>query len=172
MTERKPAHVDPATWAEAQIRAAQQRGEFDDLPGAGRPLPGRGEPVNEMWWINAYLEREQLSGELMLPTPLRLRRQVQRLPDEVRDLPTEQMVRAAATALNGRIAQWLRAPSGPWFPVGPVDVEEVVRQWRACRDATAAAAEQPAPPAAPASRRRRWWSPWSVTVRRRPDRRT
>lgn len=81
----------PTGWeaaVEAQIRSAQERGEFDNLPGAGKPIPGRDLPYDESWWIKSFLEREKLPGDLLLPTPLQLRRRVERLPDEVRDLPT------------------------------------------------------------------------------------
>jgi hypothetical protein len=27
------------TWADRQIREAEERGEFDDLPGKGKPIP-------------------------------------------------------------------------------------------------------------------------------------
>ncbi|GAT83553.1 molecular chaperone DnaJ [Streptomyces sp. F-3] len=39
MTERKPPGIPFESWVDRQIREAQQRGEFDRLPGAGRPLP-------------------------------------------------------------------------------------------------------------------------------------
>jgi hypothetical protein len=45
---------------ERQIRQAMERGEFDDLPGAGRPIPGAGEPYDPLWWVKAWVERERL----------------------------------------------------------------------------------------------------------------
>jgi DnaJ family protein C protein 28 len=43
MTEQKSSTVVPhrrdwESWIDQQIREAQERGEFDDLPGKGRPL--------------------------------------------------------------------------------------------------------------------------------------
>jgi hypothetical protein len=38
MTERKPPGVSFETRVERQIREAIEHGEFDDLPGAGRPI--------------------------------------------------------------------------------------------------------------------------------------
>ncbi|MFY1631931.1 DUF1992 domain-containing protein [Solwaraspora sp. WMMB335] len=168
MTERKPAHLDSDTWVEVQIRAAQQRGEFDDLPDAGKPLPGVGEPVEDLWWVKGYLRRETLSAELTLPASLQLRRQVERLPDEVRELPSERMVRDVTKALNERIAQWLSAPSGPWFAVGPVDADEVVRQWRSHRQTEMAkpAVEDPSPPTRVAAGGG-WWRSLTRPLRRR-----
>ncbi len=46
--------------AERRIREAQERGEFDDLPGAGRPIPEATAPYEEMWWVRRWLERERL----------------------------------------------------------------------------------------------------------------
>ncbi|MFI9528286.1 DnaJ family domain-containing protein [Micromonospora rosaria] len=118
---------------EAQIRAAQERGEFDNLPGAGRPIPGRGEPYHESWWIRSFLEREAIPSDLLLPTPLQLRRRLERLDDEVRDLPTEAGVRAVVRDLNAQVVDWLRNPTGPQVVVRPADPDAVVRRWRQAR---------------------------------------
>ncbi|MFG1780204.1 DUF1992 domain-containing protein [Micromonospora sp. NPDC049051] len=144
---------------EARIRAAQEQGEFDNLPGAGKPIPGRGEPYDESWWIKSFLEREKLPTDLLLPTPLQLRRRVEQVPDEVRDLPTEAAVRAFVADLNAQILSWLRTPTGPRVAVRPVNTDDVIRRWRAERAVTTAAATPPpAPPTPP--RRRRWRAPW------------
>jgi hypothetical protein len=52
---------------ERRIREAMERGEFDDLPGTGEPLPGAGQPYDEMWWVKAWLKRNAVD-------PTRLRR--------------------------------------------------------------------------------------------------
>ncbi|SCL55248.1 protein of unknown function [Micromonospora eburnea] len=150
---------------EAQIRSAQERGEFDNLPGAGKPIPGRGLPYDESWWIKSFLERERIPGDLLLPTPLQLRRRVERLPDEVRDLPTEESVRATVSALNQEIVDFLRSPSGPRVVVRPVNAEEIVRRWREEREraaaervATAEAADRTT--VTVGAPRRRWRLPW------------
>lgn len=55
---------------ERRIREAMERGEFDDLPGTGRPLPGAGEPYDEMWWVKAWLRRNDIgAAELRRPQP-------------------------------------------------------------------------------------------------------
>ncbi|MGC3863830.1 DUF1992 domain-containing protein [Micromonospora chersina] len=146
---------------EAQIRSAQERGEFDNLPGAGKPIPGRDLPYDEGWWIRSFLEREQLPGDLLLPTPLQLRRRIEKLPDEVRDLPTEESVRACVAALNTEVVAWLRTPTGPRVVVRPVNADDVVRDWRAARERAAAERVAPTvdPAPVPVPPRRRWW-PW------------
>lgn len=141
-----------------QIRLAQERGDFDDLPGAGKPLPGLGGPDDELWWIKGYLRREGLSTEDLLPTPLRLRKEIERLPETVDELSSEQSVREAVRRLNRRIAEHLRAPSGPPVPVRPVDADAVVAGWRSRLDERFRA-ERPAAAPGPVPRpaRRRWW---------------
>ncbi|MCA1189047.1 MULTISPECIES: DUF1992 domain-containing protein [unclassified Saccharopolyspora] len=130
MTERKPHGTTFETWIERQIRVAQERGDFEDLDGLGRPLPGAGEPHDELWWVRGYVDREGLSREALLPTPLQLRKEAERLRGEVRQLPSEQAVRDAAAELNRRILAWLRTPTGPQVPLGLVQVEELVADWR------------------------------------------
>ncbi|RCW46107.1 uncharacterized protein DUF1992 [Halopolyspora algeriensis] len=167
MTERKPPGMTFETWIDKQIRTAQERGDFDDLPGAGKPLPGAGKPHDELWWVKNYIQREGLSAEALLPTPVQLRKEIQRLPDTVRELPSEQAVRETVEELNRRIVDWLRAPSGPQVPVGPVDAEAVVQQWRADRQAAQRRAAATAPVEQPAtpSRRPRWWHRFTRRVR-------
>ncbi|MFI7522917.1 DUF1992 domain-containing protein [Micromonospora globbae] len=145
---------------EAQIRAAQERGEFDNLPGAGKPIPGRNMPYDESWWIKSFLQREKLPTDLLLPTPLQLRRKIERVPEEVRDLPSEEAVRAYCALLNQEIVAFLRAPTGPKVVVRPVDADAVVDRWR---DERRAATPPPAPDATPLAADRtpgrfRW--PW------------
>jgi hypothetical protein len=136
---------------EQQIRQAQERGEFDNLPGLGKPLPNRGEQDDELWWVKDYLRREGLSTEALLPPALQLARQIERLPATVRGLRSEDAVRKVIADLNKQIIAYLRAPAGPHVPVRLVDPEQVVSDWRAA---------QPPPPVsqAPESppKRRRW----------------
>lgn len=114
-----------------RIREAQERGAFDDLPGKGRPLRGLHGPDDPNWWLRSYLEREGLPTDALLPTPLRLRKEVERLPETVRDLATEDEVRAAVGDLNRRVAAYVRHPTGPRVSVRPASVEEIVAGWRA-----------------------------------------
>ncbi|RKN41472.1 DUF1992 domain-containing protein [Micromonospora endolithica] len=149
---------------EAQIRGAQERGEFDNLPGMGKPIPGRNLPYDEAWWIKSFLERESLPSDLLLPTPLLLRRKIEQVPAEVRDLPTEESVRAFVAVLNTEIISWLRNPSGPRVVVRPVNADDTVRRWREDRRRAAPVDRPPVPPVAPtpsAGRwRRGWWQRW------------
>jgi len=46
---------------ERLIREAIEAGEFDDLPGAGKPLPGAGTPDDDLWWIRDWLRRNEIT---------------------------------------------------------------------------------------------------------------
>ncbi|WP_433555656.1 DUF1992 domain-containing protein [Pseudonocardia xinjiangensis] len=157
------AVVDPGghryeSVVDKQIRLAQERGDFDNLPGKGKPLPGLDDPHDEMWWVKSYLRREGLSNDALLPPSIQLRKEVDRLPGTLRELPTEQAVRDAVAELNMRIVDFLRAPSGPRVRIGPVNADHAVSRWRTERTAPApavdpaAAAPEPQPrPTTP------WW---------------
>lgn len=156
MSERKPPGVTFESWVDRQIRTAQERGDFERLAGAGEPLPGAGEPVDENWWIKEYIHREGISGDALLPPPLRLRKEIERLPDTVAALTTEQAVRDAGSELNRRIVEHLRAPVGPQVAIAPVDVEALVERWRADHPQTSPSAGQQ-PSAERSNPKPRWW---------------
>src|SRR5580693_6741847 len=112
MTERKPPEVTFGSWVDQQIDEAAKRGAFDNLPGAGKPLPNRGEAAGDAW-LREYLRREGVSAEELLPTPLKLRKEIDRLADSVQGLRSEQEVREVVTGLNRRIIEWRKIPLGP-----------------------------------------------------------
>ncbi|MCK0091623.1 DUF1992 domain-containing protein [Rhodococcus sp. HNM0563] len=163
MTERKRPDVSFETWVERQIRVAQERGDFDNLPGAGKPIPNHGN--DEMWWLKTYLEREGLSGEALLPPELQLRKEIERLPESVRTIPTERDVRRVVADLNRRVAACLLSPERLPVPLHKVDVDDVLETWRTARErrrteAKNSLAEQVSaaqPPASTERRRRFRW---------------
>jgi hypothetical protein len=117
------------SWVERQIREATERGEFDNLPGAGKPIPGLTGRDDENWWVKQLLEREQLP--MPLPTSLALRKEVADLARELGEVPDEESVRQIVTELNQRIRDsHRRRVDGPAVVVGLVDVEATVAEWR------------------------------------------
>jgi hypothetical protein len=50
--------------AENRIREAMENGEFDDLPGLGKPIPGIDEPYDPNWWVKQWFRREKLAQVL------------------------------------------------------------------------------------------------------------
>ncbi|WP_067479466.1 DnaJ family domain-containing protein [Nocardia amamiensis] len=166
MTERKPSKLTFESWIEKQIHEAAERGEFDNLPGTGKPIPGTGAVHDEDWWLRGYLRRQGVGGDALLPPSLLLRRDIEHLPEMVRDFTAERQVRAAVSELNKRIVEWLRLPEGPFVPIAPVNADEIVAQWRTERDAartrraasSRGAAHRDEVVARPP--RRRWWRRW------------
>ena len=121
------------SWVDRQIREAQERGEFDNLRGAGRPIPGlKGRP-DENWWVKGLIEREGITPPL--PPALALRKEVAELATTVAALRDEAAVREIAEDLNARILDLRRRPAGgpPLFVAG-VDVEQVATEWRRGRE--------------------------------------
>ena len=111
------------------IREAQERGEFDNLPGLGKPIPGLDRPHDEYWWVRKLLERENLS---LTPAGLEIKREVEKARESVARADTEEAVRRIVADLNGKIAAAnAKARSGPPSDVAPVDPDEVVARWRA-----------------------------------------
>jgi Domain of unknown function (DUF1992) len=163
MTDRKPAEMTFTSWIDKQIAEATERGAFDNLPGAGKPIPHHGDEDAAHSWLREYLRKEGVSAEALLPPPLRLRKAIDRLAQAVPAMTSERDVRGAVADLNQEIREWRRIPLGPPVFVPLVDEEAMVSRWRAARPApvTPSRAEpelpaQAAPPAAGRARPR-WW---------------
>ena len=120
------------SWVDRQVREAQERGEFDDLPGAGRPIPGIGGPHDPNWWVKGLIEREKISAPL--PPGLALRREVEQLPAALAEVRDEADARAVVEDLNARILDLRRRPPDgvPLF-VPTVDVDAALERWRGSR---------------------------------------
>jgi Domain of unknown function (DUF1992) len=128
VTDRKPPGVGFGTWVERQIREATERGAFDDLPGAGKPIADLDEPHDELWWVRRKLRQEQLS---YLPPTLALRKAAEDALLEASRAGSEDQVRRIVADINARILEGNRkAASGPPLNLAPFDVERVVRTWR------------------------------------------
>jgi hypothetical protein len=132
MTERKPPDMPVETWIDWQIRQAQERGELDNLPGAGKPLPKRQGGTVE--WVVQKLREENHDTSALLPPSLAIPKEVAALPDRLAKIRTEQEVRDIVEEINKRILGVHRAPQvGPLLRMGPLDIGEVVKDWRAAR---------------------------------------
>ena len=134
MTERKPPGTSWESWIDAQIRVAQEQGAFDNLPGAGKPLPDIDREFDPLWWVKQLTQREQLS---LLPPSLELLRKVERELATLDKLPDEATVRRRIAALNVEIARLnATVTEGPPTRLGPLDIDQVVARWRRTRSAT------------------------------------
>ncbi len=163
-----------ARWVDLQIQQAMERGEFDDLPGAGKPLGDLGSPYDRDWWLKKLIEREQITG--VLPPALQLRKEDAELDAELDRETAEQVVRRIVEDFNRRVVEARRQlQGGPPVVTRTRDVDAEVERWRArqrerARRRAAAPRPAPAPPrqrelvAADHSPRRRFWSHQPLTV--------
>jgi hypothetical protein len=161
MTERKPPEISFTSWVDQQISEAAKRGAFDDLPGVGQPLPKRPDADGQTW-LRDYLRREGVSAEELLPTPLKLRKEIERLADTVQGLRSEQEVREVVAGINRRILEWRRIPDGPPVFLPLVKADAMVSRWRDTQPAPSSGPPQArtddmSGQAASSFPRRRWW---------------
>jgi hypothetical protein len=151
MTERKPPGMSFETWVDSQISRGIARGDFDDLPGAGKPLPPHEDSMVE--WVIAKARQENLDVLGMLPPGLALRKEKEDLPRRAAALPTEAAVRALVEDFNDRVRLfWRRPQDPPVVVVGLADIDAVLEEWERTRPAPV-----PAPARPPQPPRRRWW---------------
>ncbi len=131
MTARKPPGTSWESWIEAQIRVAREQGAFDNLPGAGKPLPNLGQEHDPHWWVKQLIKREQIS---VLPPSLELLRKVEKELAAIEKLHDEATVRHRVAALNVEIAKVnATVMEGPPTRLSTLDVDKVVARWRRAR---------------------------------------
>ena len=137
-----------AQWVDLEVRRAIERGEFDDLPGAGRPLHGI-EDRDPDWWIKRLIEREQIS---VLPPALALRVEDERLEEVLDGTGSAERVREILEDFNSRVVEARRQlQGGPPVITGLRDVETEIAHWQRRRAARARARTSASPTP------RRWW---------------
>lgn len=150
-------------WVDMQVRKAMERGEFDNLPGAGKPIKGLGSTHDPDWWVKNLIEREKITG--VLPPALALRKEDAELDGVLDRETTEEGVRRVVRDFNRRVVEARRQLQGGPPVVTPTrDEDGEVAAWRARRSerrerqrdqlkAAAAGFDVPAEGRA----RRRWW---------------
>ncbi len=143
------------SWVDQQVRQAMARGEFDDLPGTGKPIENLGTQHDPDWWVKQLIERERITG--VLPPALQLRKDDLELDDRLDRLTSEREVRQELEDFNRRIINARRQLEGGPPVITPTrDVEAEVRRWRerrAQRHTGSVAPRATEPP----RRRRRWF---------------
>jgi hypothetical protein len=123
-------------WVEMQIQQAMRRGDFDNLPGAGKLIPGLDRPHDPDWWVKSLIERERISGAGVLPPALALRTENLELDDRLDREATPEAVRAALEDFNARIVDARRQLQGGPPVITPLrDVDAEVEAWAARRTA-------------------------------------
>lgn len=158
------------SWVERQIREATERGEFDNLPGLGKPLD-LGNPDDPDWWVKRLMRREGIDTSQALHPTLALRREAQTYPAALAGVRDEEQVRELIRDYNRRVIEDRRRPvrGSAMPPVAPrLDVEEMVAAWR---DQASAPTDSPTAAAPAAEVSRSWRTRSSLWVSRWPRRR-
>jgi hypothetical protein len=128
MSGKKPPKVTWESWVERKIRESMERGEFDNLPGLGEPIPDLAHPYDELWWLRKKLRAEDLSIE---PPVLTLRKELHDTRARIAAAAGEEEVRRLVAAINERIVYVnSHITFGPPSDLVPLDVERVVEEWR------------------------------------------
>ena len=149
-------------WVDLQVREAAQRGDFDDLPGLGKPIRDLGAEHDPDWWVKRLVEREQLH---LVPPSLALRTEDAELDRELDRCSSPAQVARAVEEFNARVREVLYSnPGGPPVLTQQRDPDHEVQQWKERRVARRKASTSAPDPAAseepePGSRDpvRRWW---------------
>ncbi|KQQ39589.1 DUF1992 domain-containing protein [Nocardioides sp. Leaf307] len=147
-----------SSWVDQQIRVAMARGDFDDLPGAGKPIQGLGTDHDPDWWVKKLVEREQITA--VLPPSLALRKEDAELDARLDTFTMEAEARRAVEDFNARVLHARYTPTdGPPLITMPRDVDAALAGWRARREERREAQRQAlaAQAAAAPAPRRRWW---------------
>lgn len=135
------AAVDRAAYIESAIQVAIRRGDFDDLPGAGKPIEGLGDHHDPDWWIRRKIENENLTG--LGPPAILLRTEDRELDGQLDLLGCESDVRHVLEDFNRRVLEARRQLlGGPPVVTQPRDIDAEVAAWaerRAARRASLAA---------------------------------
>jgi hypothetical protein len=141
-------------WVDQQLRIAMERGDFDNLPGAGKPIRGLGAQHDPDWWVRQLVEREKITG--VLPPALQLRKDDAELDARLDELPTEAQVREELEDFNARVIKARYTPvDGPPLITQPRDIDAEVAAWRERR--AAQRARPTTRPPAEKPRRRGWF---------------
>jgi hypothetical protein len=128
MTARRPPGIGWETWIDRQIRVATERGDFENLPGAGEPLRDLDKPFDERRWVKDKLRREGLT--YMSPS-VALRKEAHDALAEALHARTEADARRIIEGINKQIREANRTGiAGPVLMLVPREVEGVVRDWR------------------------------------------
>lgn len=109
---------------ERQIREAAARGAFDDLPGSGQPLRGKGRRDEPGWWVRSFLERERSRDRAA-----QRHEQLERAVGTLWMLNSERQVRARLATINQELSE-VNATLPETERREQFDADAVVAAWR------------------------------------------
>jgi hypothetical protein len=147
-----------ASWVDLQVRQAMERGEFDNLPGQGKPIEDLGVEHDPDWWVKKLVEREHIA---LLPPALALRKEDAELEARLDAITVEREVRRELEDFNRRVVETRRQlQGGPPVVTATRDVEAELAAWRERRTARIEAQRATRATAEPPPRKRAWWYRW------------
>jgi hypothetical protein len=128
MSARKPPGLGWESWIDRQVREATEQGEFDDLPGAGKPIPNLDKPYDALWWVKDKLRDEDLT--YMSPS-VALRKEAYDARQAALAAPSEAQARSILHGINEKIRDAnRRGIAGPPLMLVPYDVELIIGERR------------------------------------------
>lgn len=143
-----------ATWVDLQVRQAMERGEFDDLPGQGKPIEDLGVEHDPDWWVKKLVERENIA---LLPPAIALRKEDAELEARLDAITVEREVRRELEDFNRRVVETRRQLQGGPPVVTPTrDVDAEVAAWMERRTARIEAQRAARAAAETATPKRSW----------------
>lgn len=114
-----------AQYVRVAIEQAERRGDFDNLPGSGKPLANLHQAYDPDWWIRRKIEREKLTG--LGPPALTLRSEDAGLNDRLDAATSERAVREILEEFNRRVVDARRQLQGGPPVITPTrDVEREI----------------------------------------------
>lgn len=126
---REKRLANQAQWVELQIQQAMRRGDFDNLPGAGKPIPDIDAPHDPDWWLKRLIEREHITG--VLPPALALRTEDARMDETLDHETTPEGVRRVVEDFNARVIEARRQLQGGPPVITPLrDVDREISAWK------------------------------------------
>jgi hypothetical protein len=147
-----------ASWVDLQVRQAMERGEFDNLPGQGKPIEDLGVEHDPDWWVKKLVERENIA---LLPPALAIRKEDAELDARLDAVNVESEVRRELEEFNARVRKAIYTPpvgpSGPPVITRQRDVDAEVAAWRERRTARIEAQRAARSASEPEPRQRSWW---------------
>lgn len=150
-----PTAAERAQIAETAIQQAIRRGDFDNLPGAGKPLANLNRVYDPDWWLRQKIESERITG--LGPPALTLRTEDAALDARLDSVFTEAEVRDILNDFNSRVIEARRQLLGGPPVITPTrHVDTEIERWNSRRTARQQAEVQ-ARERAETSRVRRTW---------------
>jgi hypothetical protein len=147
-----------ASWVDLQVRQAMERGEFDNLPGQGKPIEDLGVEHDPDWWVKKLVEREHIA---LLPPALALRKEDAELADRLDAITVEREVRRELEDFNKRVVETRRQlQGGPPVVTATRDVDAELDAWRDRRTARIEAQRALRAAGGADARKRSWWDRW------------